>query len=49
MANDFIGMPLSGIIISKPKNLKGKSTNGNSSDDFATPFHMFSRKDYFLI
>lgn len=46
ISNDFNGMPLSGIIISKPKNLKGKSTNSIPSDDFAMPYHMFKSKDY---
>jgi hypothetical protein len=39
--NQVIGMPLSGIIISKPKNL-GKPRSSNSGDNIAPPFQILT-------
>jgi hypothetical protein len=46
-ASEVIGMPLSGIIFAKPRNLKGKSATGSNTDNFITPFEMFKRTNIF--
>lgn len=43
MTGEMLEMPLGGIMISKPRNLKGKSRNITDGYDRALPFHVITR------